>query len=192
MTIPIITVKDEPYRHVLRIIDAVPKEFRRRWSAALNPFCVLEMPDTDYLGALEWAKMMFDPGDAVLVVPERHAPAFREALPSCSIWFYEHCGADNGYLMHKYRNPDELRGGSWAFARRRLKYLKYLKAREAGLVDPPGCPPDCPHRPVLDPDAATRAGVPLDTPAPVEPCPYAGATPWTHREPTARKRRNRR
>lgn len=37
-------------------------------------------------------------------------------------------------------------------------------------------------RRTLDPDAATRAGVPLDTPAPAEPCPFAGTAPWIHRE----------
>lgn len=67
---------------------------------------------------------------------------------------------------------------------------------EPGDCAQPVCPSRCPHyrphgRRSLDPDAATRAGVPLDTPAPVEPCPFAGTAPWAHRE-SPRKRRTRR
>lgn len=48
-----------------------------------------------------------------------------------------------------------------------------------------------PGRRTLDPDAATRAGVPLDTPAPVEPCPFAGTAPWARRKPPRRRRTRR-
>lgn len=69
---------------------------------------------------------------------------------------------------------------------------------DPGEVTEDVCPPHCPNyrprgRRTLDPDAATRAGVPLDTPAPTGPCPFAGTAPWAnHGNRKNRKRRHRR